>query len=446
METIITLTVIALTLLPIIIGALLGWLRGWRRAALRFGLVILSIILAFAFRKVIGNAIASAKLIEGQTLSEYLMQMLQGSMSQGASGDVLANLQGIVDAIVKGIAYVLSFLLAFGILLLFTWAVVYPVCKIFVKPKLVEQPVQEDGKKSKPKYKKYGLIGAGIGAVQGLIVAVFCGIMITGIAVQGNNALGAIGMLQSSDSPNEALDTVSAMCQNYTDSSTCAFYNTGICQSIFNKTSEVKIEKDGTTQTKTLGGTVSALKTAAGMYQQALKLQDVDFGSLFDKNADASNKEEAKQKVQDVFNNLAEMQGSMSEEAKETVKEVLDGVIDGLGDQLGADLPLDLSSVDFSNVDFKKEGEVLGNLIEFASAPPTSVEESKEDIKKVVDEVVKSDLVYSVLEGSKDNINLQETFPEEELDKLAEVLDEVEDNVDEELKDRLDSLREMFGL
>lgn len=453
MENIITYSVIGLTIVPIIIGALLGWSRGWRRATLRLGLVLLSMVLAFVLRKVIGNAIASAQIIQGQTISEFLTNTLIQSVNADAGSSLYGTVFGAVDSIVKGIVYVISFLSALSILMFLTWAIVFPICKIFVKPKLVEAPAAADGKTGKPKYKKYGLIGAGIGAVQGLLVAVCCCIMLTGIVVQCNNALGVVGSLQAQGTQqggeqSEMLNDLTAILDSYTQSSTCAFYNTNACQSIFNKTSEIKtVNEDGSVTTTTFAQKMEDLKAVGETLEQAMRFGDLDFGSLLDKNADPAVREEAQNKVKDIFDRLGEIQGNMSEEGKQMLNDFIGGVADSIGEQLGQDFPLDLKNLDFSNVDFKKEGEVFSDLVDFATNPPTEInDETKEEIKGVVDDVVKSDLVFSVLESNKDNIDLQQSFDEEQLDQLGEILDEVEQDLDPELQDKLDSLREMLGL
>ena len=180
---IITIVVLALTALGLGFGALWGCGRGLYRATLRLGLVLFAIILAVLLRGVVTDALMGIE-VDGQPLD----QMLASEM--GGDGEMPESMVNLILALVKSVIAMVAFLVVYFVLRLFTWAVVYPICKIWVKkgPKIEEEEVsyeqavangfegtEEEYALSltmkKPQYKKRKGYGALVGLGQGIIVA-----------------------------------------------------------------------------------------------------------------------------------------------------------------------------------------------------------------------------------------------------------------------------------
>ena len=359
--------IITLTIVPIIFGILLGILRGWRRSLLRFGLVIVSLVLAFALCGVVGHAIMNMQIPSaGMTVNEFIVQ----SITEATQG---VDISTISTALAESLIKITVFLLLFGLIMFVTWAIVYPICKIFVKPY----------KDSDGNIKKRRLIGAGIGAVQGLIVGVMVCIVFSGLSLQagriGNvvNQLAELeGNLQTdqggaqtlSDSavgeqsdPTAQLDTeIFQVFIDYADTSTCKFYS--VFNEPFNWLSQVDItHEDGTSRKITLSGTIDAVDGVVKMAKEVVNLQGVL------ENIDLENIHQAEDKVdlkemKDIFKNMDIINENLSPEAKETIKETLDSISDSF------DLPVDLDfgSIDLDNVKFEHEGEIVEDLINFS--------------------------------------------------------------------------------
>ncbi len=432
--------IITLTIVPIIFGILLGILRGWRRSLLRFGLVIVSLVLAFALCGVVGHAIMNMQIPSaGMTVNEFIVQ----SITEATQG---VDISTISTALAESLIKITVFLLLFGLIMFVTWAIVYPICKIFVKPY----------KDSDGNIKKRRLIGAGIGAVQGLIVGVMVCIVFSGLSLQagriGNvvNQLAELeGNLQTdqggaqtlSDSavgeqsdPTAQLDTeIFQVFIDYADTSTCKFYS--VFNEPFNWLSQVDItHEDGTSRKITLSGTIDAVDGVVKMAKEVVNLQGVL------ENIDLENIHQAEDKVdlkemKDIFKNMDIINENLSPEAKETIKETLDSISDSF------DLPVDLDfgSIDLDNVKFEHEGEIVEDLINFSKKESLDQDETTE----VVQDILDSTLAIPVLQGS--DINCQEFLLDYQREMVEVALQEIEaeGSVDQS---KIDALRELLGL
>ncbi len=430
----IALGIIVLTLLPIICGLLLGLLRGWRRSALRFGLVILALILAIALCGVVSSAILNMQVPgEEITLREFIVQMLADTLQ----GIDLGNLG---SALAESVLKIIMFVLLFDAALFLTWAIVFPICKIFVKPY----------KDSEGNVKKRRLIGMGIGAVQGLVVGlVFC-IMISGLAFQVGklgNAVVYLNDLQGStaktsedstssgdsgESSSQAGMEILDMFSEYTETSTGKFYNS--FSTIFDAVSRVDLPESD--RKITLSGTVDAVNGMAQMAHQVKQLQDVDFSNLFNFDGDKGDNVDL-QKVNEVFEALDSINGDLSPEAKETIKDTLSAI----GDSMDLPVDLDFGDVDFDKVEFAKEGEIIGQLVDYAKQDNPSQEDAKDVAEKVLD----SNLIVPALQGS--NFNAEDVLTEEQRETISDVLDELESDESKNIDpDKLQALRDLLGL
>ncbi len=429
----IALGIVAMTIVPIVFGILLGLFRGWRRSLLRFGLIIVSLILAFAFCGMMAKTILNIN-VQGQTLGEYISEMIKDA----AQGVDISNL---ASALVESIIKIASFLLLFGLLMFLTWAVVFPICNIFVKPY----------KDSEGKVKKRRLIGAGIGAVQGLIVGFAVCIVLSGLCFQTGRIgevadkladlnIGGSSVTASSEPTSSGSNEAAAMSdvlkvfEEYKSTSTGKFYNS--LSAPFDMISRVEtVGSNNETRKVTLSGTVDALdgivKLAGKLSDVQQKVKDLDINQKLESGEEIDFKD-----LKDTFKELDQIKGDLSDEAKETIKDTLSAVSDSL------DLPVDLdfSSLDLDELNFEQEGDTLESLFNYSQQKE---EIKEEDAKEVVEKVLESQIVMSVLESS--DINVDEVLNEEQKDVVEDALDQLEEEGDID-QEKIDALRKLLGL
>lgn len=429
----IALGIVAMTIVPIVFGILLGLFRGWRRSLLRFGLIIVSLILAFAFCGMMAKTILNIN-VQGQTLGEYISEMIKDA----AQGVDISNL---ASALVESIIKIASFLLLFGLLMFLTWAVVFPICNIFVKPY----------KDSEGKVKKRRLIGAGIGAVQGLIVGFAVCIVLSGLCFQtgrigevadklaeldigGSTVTASSEPTSSGSNEAAAMSDVLKVFEEYKSTSTGKFYNS--LSAPFDMISRVEtVGSNNETRKVTLSGTVDALdgivKLAGKLSDVQQKVKDLDINQKLESGEEIDFKD-----LKDTFKELDQIKGELSDEAKETIKDTLSAVSDSL------DLPVDLdfSSLDLDELNFEQEGDTLESLFNYSQQKE---EIKEEDAKEVVKDVLESQIVMSVLESS--DINVDEVLNEEQKDVVEDALDQLEEEGDID-QEKIDALRKLLGL
>lgn len=460
------------TLIPIIFGVLLGLLRGWRRAVLRLGLVLLSIILAFILCGVVADKVSDLSIpgITNGTVSETLNEMIASYMPTEGMAEALMS---IVVPLIQSLIKVLEFLPLLALFLFLTWAIVFPICNIFVKPKKV---TKEDG----TVVKKHGrLIGAAVGLVQGVIVAACVGVVLTGIMAQANNVITMANDISSigngsqtmalsdggddfdidfgtnekddkvdyvpdddntyddgktdydsddgynyngGDSSDDTMAEVMAILNEYMDSSLGKIYQS-IGAKPFDWLSQVKTDSG----TITLSGQIDAVRGVVDMAKELMRFQDVDFDNLLD-STNIDN-------IKDIFNSLEAIKDNMSPEAKQTIKKVLNSV----GAEMG--LPVDFSDIDLDEIDFSKEGEIFAELLDYNTKDGIT----PEDAQDIVEKMANSDIILDVLE-SNENVNIGSQLKDSEhRNAIEEKIDELESS-GSYAQSKIDALRKIFGL
>lgn len=448
----ITLAMILLTALPILFGVLLGLLRGSRRATLRLVLVVVSIVLAFALTGVVTNWAMDLHINAlGGTVVEYVQREMLSELPESMSGYVIPLAQSILQVAV--------FLLLFFVLWLLTWLIVYPLCKLFVKPRRIKD---DSGKVVKTK--KYRGIGAIIGAVQGVLVAVCVCIVFTGLLAQTNkimaaatdlaDSIGEMGVEASADNDIRALEDVdydpddgytnpddtssgeqstdgnamdiinqySAMIADYVNSPLGKMYNT-IGAKPFEWITSVKVNDTTVTfssQVDTLCNIVDDIKKLA---KEFVDLQNFDFSKLLEDG----NVED----LQDLFDRLDAVMNDLSDETKA----IIDDIISTVAQQSG----LDIGDMKFTDIDFHKEGQIIVDMYEYTQKDELTME----DANDIVDKLVDSDLVIGIV--SSQDFDIDSKLNEAQLDAVSSKIDEMEQNGTVS-QDKIDALRSIFGL
>ena len=122
-----TIGVLAFTLFFILTSTLLGLLRGRNRALLRLILVLVSAVASIFLIGVFTPLILNIK-IQGQPIKEAINSAFNSGETQ-----LPEKLQQVIFALIEIIIGVAVFFLTFFLLRFITWALFYPILKIFVK-------------------------------------------------------------------------------------------------------------------------------------------------------------------------------------------------------------------------------------------------------------------------------------------------------------------------
>lgn len=412
------LIMLIMTVVPLVFGLLLGLLRGSRRSILRIILVILCVVAAFFLKDVATEKILAVE-VEGKTIPETIVSSLPEEMR--SLGD------DVVIPIVKTIINVVAFVVLFGVLQFLSWAILFPICKIFVKK----------GEK------KHALIGGIVGAVQGVVVAFVICVIMNGLLVNVAKVNDVItSMSEISQTPETSSvatlddgdtdgnpeekpeggiggDMSFDMLVSYRESAISKFYSS-VGGGAFDLVARTTVDD----KTVTLSGQLDALVGVANMAKEMTAIQNVDFTNGIKGSAEDIRK---------IFDSLAEINNGLSPESKEAINTLVQGVAEGF------DLPVDVSVVDFTKIDFAKEGQIITSLAEYGDINPATL--TTDDAKKIVEKVVDSDLILPLLE-SNDDLDLK--LPDEQKAEARKQIDKLQaDGVSES---KINSLKNIFGL
>ena len=413
--------ILIVTITTVAVGLLLGLLRASRRAVLRLLLVLLCVVGAYFLKDVVTGLLMKTD-IQGQTVEQMIIGMLP------------AQMQGMGDAImplVTVIISVVSFLLCFGLLLFVTWAILFPILKIFVKK----------GKK------KHALVGGIVGAVQGVAVAFVMCVILNGLFVNVGNVMAAMEQEQpetnasifltaeadgnaSGDGQQSAADISQLITSinEYKQSGISKMYSK-FGDKAFDLVASVKMtNEDGETEKITLKGQMDAVSGLLKLAKNAEKFSNINFGT----NGIVGCADD----IKEVFDMLDDINKNLNDESRKTLNRVVESVAESM---LPPDLPIDVTVIDFTTVDFAVEGQIITDLSVYASKTDTITEQDAENIVKKVTE---SNLIIPLL-TSTGEIDLK--LGDEQKAKASEIIAKYEtDNTYDASK--IAQVKEFFGL
>lgn len=372
MDNLLFWAVLVFTALPIIVGALLGLKRGLNRSLLRLIIVGASILAAWLLRDTLTDQIMNLQL-GGQSVK-------QSFEAQFAENPEMLKL---VLPIVEIIIGVITFLFTFIILKLASLIIFWLLC-IVVRP----------GKL------KNRMLGLAVGAVQGILVAYFICVPLTGLVdtvdkasqidlsgmtsssarvsdslsinevyaqsfglnVKGVSAYGAEGDLTdgypgeddqasdaaapSSDSESLIPDELKPIVEIFAAYKKTALYK--IYNGVeFGTYKSLTTVKDDAGKPVTLDVQIDAVVALSKMAKNAQKLKDIDF------SAEGGMTDESVGNLKEVLNNIEEVKSELPAEVKESISNIVSVVSESF------DLPVDISKIDLDTVDFSKAGEAI---------------------------------------------------------------------------------------
>lgn len=418
----------------VLFGLIFGFARGNGRSITRFVVIVLCIVGAFLLREPIANGLMNLK-IGGTSLQDSLMQSIQQDSQQMA--EVLVRLVKVCFAAV-------SFVLAFLLLKWLTALIVDPILFAFF-PKAGK----EDKKTGKVRKTKR-LLGGVFGMLQGVLIALVVCIPLNGVVTNYYEVLavtskttetayvrpvdgvyadatdngdgsgvsdGESGDGQTdggSDSCDQGTADMLAVLEEYVNSPVGKIYN-AIGTVPFDWVGSMEI--DG--KTYTVSGQMGAFK---GLMELANAMGEISDGGNADM-LDPSNTEN----ITKVFDDLDKVWSGLSEESKETVAEIAKAASDM------TDGKIDLSGVDFVNIDFKKEGEVFANISEIYNDVQGKDQASVDDCKRLIDAIAKSDLILPLV-ASGDAMDIADADVRAEITDYVNNMDTTETKRDMLLK------------
>lgn len=429
---------IGIIIAPLVIGLLLGFMRGSRRAILRLILVILCVALAFALNGTVSNTIMQTPVQDGMTLEQAVVSQLPEEYA--AIGEALVP---IVALLITAI----SFIMIFYLLKFVSWAIIFPICKIFVK--------KARKKKNGDYGSKHALLGGLIGLVQGGVVALVLCVMLNGLLYNVGNLMGAVNAFAGDNNPTNppaAMASVIAeegdpqggeeqqpaaaqagdimvLFEDYKNSKTCQTLHNAGGDKMFNLVARVKTE-DG--KTLTLTGQVDAVSALVRTAKSILNLSQ-NLGTNLDGDL--------AQNIKSMFDELDDLYKNLGDESKEAVNNLLQTAASTM---MPEQVNVDFSKLNFAEINFKHEGEVLSNLAAYKDKDLSALngEEIKTAADDIVNLVIESDIILPMLSGSGE---FSAGLSDEHMDHVEKIIDEMANDSTKDPK-KLDMLREFFGL
>jgi hypothetical protein len=376
----ITLSILIITFISLLSCTLLGLWRGRNRSLLRFGLIILSIILAFSLKGVFANIILDIN-IQGEPIRDMLLNTL-------SSGDVTlsSGLETMAITIVELLIGIIMFIILFALFNLLTFSILYPIGRIFVK---TEFPRQR-------------LWGVGIGFIQGLIISFIICVPLTGIVVQADR-------ISQTQFQGESLFEIPSEIgvHEYATSLPAKFYNsTG--QWFFDVLSTKKDENGNKIAINDVCDiAVTVINTADVLDSVSNDLQNIDFS-----NSTPQEQVESMKKLGDALIQLGSSIDTLSDDAKVIVQEVFTEAKNMFANEDGV-VPEEIESI-FDNIDVEKlkldsAGEAMNGIAsyiektsdEFDNNEPVTQEEVNNIINGLADNTFVLDMIDQDTENSQ---------------------------------------------
>ena len=441
--SILNIGMIILGAICVLSGFLYGLKRGLSKSIARLVIIIICVVLAFYFRTDITDLILSIEVDNGKTLIETIRE----SIASGENAEAMKGLADVVENIVKMLVQILVFIITFEVLRIVSMIPYWIVGGIInssqkrkATAKIDNEPTEEnhydsykDKKrliKRKVKKNRKKWFGSLVGVVQAVIIITCVLGPLNGLIKNSSSIVKSLSEIEMDgtkiidDELNEILDGIGLF--DYNDSTACEVYSiTG--DMVYNNVSKV-IGPDG--NVVNVASQIEAISGGLKMVGSVLDITNVDLSNGLTS--------ESKDQLVDIFNDLESIKSEMSEES---VEELNNLVKDTLAPMLGesTDLPINLEDIDFNEVNFAKEGEVVSSLFDLMEKvendEPINTEETLEEVITTLSE---SNLILPILSdmAKEESLNLSE----EDKNKAKEIIDNLEN------QENVEELKALFGI
>ncbi len=414
----ITVGILGFTAAALLFGALVGMLRGRNRAALRLGLVVLSVVLAVLFRGTVADILLGIE-VEGEPLREMLTAELT------AEGNALPEaMVNLVFSLIEIAIGLVAFFGLFIILRLFTWILVFPILKIFVK---------------RGESKGVGL-GALFGLAQGLVIAFVICAPLTGIVTQvdriSNLKMNGEQLLEIPEEIGIGGYLDSAPAKIYSKAGGW-FFNT------------VTSTKDANGNKVSIDDTCAIVETVVGIADTATQMSD-SIEKITAENATAEERIGALHGIGDGLIAIGSSVDSLSSDAKQLVDELV-GSIKELATEDGGEIPPEMAELfeDFSINDLKLDsaGKAINGIASYIEKTDSEFGSGEsvtgEEIGNIVNGLADNPFVLKLIESASEGESIP-AFIEVE-DEYRSAFEDAISGTDLDSADKA-LLRSLFGL
>lgn len=375
---------IAITIVMLAVGLLYGFMRGAARSVLRAVIVAAAVVVALCLREKVATSVLSWN-VGGVTVQDRIVSAIPENY---------ASFVSVILPVVQIVAAIVCFVVSLALL---QWVsmIVFAILKIVVRPRIFGH--------------KFRLIGAIVGLAQGAALAFFFCVPIVGV-------LTDVNALTKAEYEGKTIVPVSEQYDfDKLESSDIYKIYRGIGGDFY---AFVSKGKDGDGEERNLSSQVNGVVSAVRIADIVSKMR----GGLSD-GFDATSAEAIRGYLADL--------GSLKNDLQENdpaALDVLDEVIVAATKSLG--LPVDMSEFSLKEIDFDKEGALLGDLVAY--------EEKGEmpEIGELVGKLAESTVVLPVLNGAEVKIPLSDGEKAEAEQALAALED----------KEQAQKIRELFGL
>lgn len=481
---IISIVMLALGAIGLIGGFLFGKKRGLTKATVRLILVGLAAVLAFLMRETITETVLNTPVDGNVTIIESITQ----SMTSGEDADKMKGFVNIITNVLTMVLQIVAFIVSFFVLriasMILYW-IIAAVIKSSNKRK-VRQQIRNDveglatnrklsrkqrklvevikidqelltdesldkkvyrrtkkqlGKNEKKLTKKTvkrdrkKWLGALVGTLQGALVVICVVGPISGLVSNLSSLIKSLSELEIEgeklldEEASSTLEDIGVF--TYPETTIAKVYDvTGGW--LYRTISTVKNE-DGTTTN--IESQIEAVDGGVKMVDAVSKLTEVNFENGFDENA--------KDELVNIFNDLDEIKNDMSEESVQELDRLMKDALTPMLGEAAEELPIDLEKINFADVDFATEGEVISSFYDLYAKTESSEEIDEEElIEEVVTTLSESTLILPVLSQMVEELPEDEkpNFNEEEKAQIEEIINGLENT------ENVDALKALFGL
>ena len=481
---IISLVMLILGAIGILGGFLFGRKRGLTKATVRLVLVGISALLAFLMRETITETVLNTPIEDGKSILELLTE----GMISGDDAETMKGFVTIITNVFTMILQIFSFIITFislRILTIIPYWIIAGIIKSSNKRKLrriIRTDVEsvEQGRKLNRKQRKLleavkidqellagddldkkttrrtkkhlaknekklvkktvkrdrkKWLGSLVGILQGALVVICVVAPISGLIANLSSLVKSLSELEMDgeklldQETSEMLEEIGVTV--YAESTVAKVYD--VAGGWLYRTLSTIENEDGTTTN--IESQIEAVDGGVKMVDAVTKLTELNMENGFDENA--------KDQLVDIFNELDTIKNDMSEESVQELDRLMKEALTPMLGEAAEELPIDLEKINFADVDFGKEGEVISSFYDLYIETENSEEINEDElVEDVITTLSESTLILPILSQVVEDLPEEDkpSFSEEEQAKIEDILDNLEN------KENIDEIKALFGI